>query len=199
MKVTSKEMDPIRAFFTHVCLFDNVKRVIALDLSHNILLFGAVLSAKPKSVLELGVGTGYVTKSLLYALAYNGVGKLTCVDALIDSGGKVPFHYQELKDMGANIIISTEKDFTLAQQRESFDFLVSDADHKGAVNYLPQTIEMMQPGSVMFFHDTNESRFPGLMKIEDRLRKMDIECHQFDQVSREDERCNRGWLMAFKK
>ena len=198
MKVASSEMDPIRGFFKHVCIFDNVKRVIALDFPHNMLLFGTLLSAKPKNVLELGVGTGYVTKSILYALAYNRVGTLTSVDCCLDTGGKQPPLFDELRDMGADIVISTEKDFTFAQQPGTFDFLVSDADHRGAVHYINKTVEMMAPGSIMFFHDTNESRFPGLMKVEGKLRGMGINCHQFKECSREDERCYRGWLMAFK-
>lgn len=56
------------------------RRNVAVDVNHTILLFGLLISAKPKTVLGVGIGSGLVTRTILSALRYNGVGSLTSVD-----------------------------------------------------------------------------------------------------------------------
>ena len=46
----------------------------AIDLCHNVLLLGAVMSKKPEAVLELGIGTGLVSWTILTAMKYNDAG-----------------------------------------------------------------------------------------------------------------------------
>ncbi len=50
--------------------FDNANTV-AIDLAHNVFLVGALLARKPDNLLELGVGSGYVTHSLLHGMRFN--------------------------------------------------------------------------------------------------------------------------------
>ena len=57
---------------------------VAIDKAHSALLYGTVLSAKPKTLLEIGIGSGFVTKTLLAGIKYNAVGKLISVDSWND-------------------------------------------------------------------------------------------------------------------
>jgi predicted O-methyltransferase YrrM len=173
------------------------KNAICIDRAHNALLFGSILSAKPEHVLELGVGMGYATKSILLGLRFNGVGKLTSVDSCRDFENKEPPHFKELKEMGAEIVIQTEEEFTKRQPEGTYDFLVSDADHRHAANWVEGTLKMMKPGSVMFFHDTNW--IPELYSIKNKLKSHGVPSFHFKKSSLPNERCERGWLMAFKE
>ncbi len=67
-------MHELAPYFELLATFNN-QHAVAIDLAHNVFLIGAVLSRKPERVLELGVGTGYVTRSLLHALRYNRVAR----------------------------------------------------------------------------------------------------------------------------
>jgi predicted O-methyltransferase YrrM len=181
-------------------LFDFIKKTIptktAIDKCHNLLLFGTIVSAKPQAVLELGIGMGYATQSILFGLGYNGVGRLTCVDSCKDFDSKEPTHFSALRTLGADIIIKQEEEFIKSQQKNTFDFLVSDADHKNTINWIDSTVALLKSGSIMFFHDTN---LPPLIELESALNKRSLSTYHFKKSSRNDERCERGWLMAFKQ
>jgi len=43
----------------------------SVDLCHAILLLGAVMSAKPENVLEIGIGPGFSSEFLVQGLVYN--------------------------------------------------------------------------------------------------------------------------------
>lgn len=187
---------PLQKFFDLIRKFDNSKHRTAIDLPHNVLLFGAVLSAKPEHVLELGVGTGYATKSILLALSYNQTGKLTSVDSYKDFNGYEPAHFKELKDMGANIVNSSEEEFVCKQEANTFDMLVSDADHANSIKWLSTTVSLLKIGSPMFFHDTNYVE--SLKATASTLLSMGIQSHTFCKSTLQGERCERGWLLAFK-
>src|SRR5262245_1770788 len=83
-------------FFNLVLGFDH-RNPIAIDRAHNIFVIGAVLSKKPRNVLELGIGTGYLTMSLVHALRYNQMGQLTSVDNWFDTHGLEPKLADELR------------------------------------------------------------------------------------------------------
>ena len=66
-----------------------------------------------------------------------------------------------------------------------------------AIAGLEEHLRIVQPGGFMFFHDTHQpSVFPGLATIEPRLRERGIFCTQFQENSRSDEHCDRGFLFA---
>ena len=65
VRVTGVPLSELAPYFQLLQDFDH-RNIIALDRAHNIFLVGAVLSLKPDEVLELGVGTGYVTSSLTF-------------------------------------------------------------------------------------------------------------------------------------
>ena len=75
-----KRADPAMvAQCQHLLSFDSQQR-IAIDDPHAMLIFGLAISHKPEQVLEIGVGSGFLTQTLLNAVEYNQRGILTCVD-----------------------------------------------------------------------------------------------------------------------
>lgn len=189
--------DPLEKYANLINFWDNPKKRIAIDKAHNALIFGSVLSAKPKHVLEIGIGTGFVTRAVVCALEWNGCGRLTSIDHAQKTNDVAPQVYDELRNMGVEIIISTEGDFIKKQQPNTYDFLISDADHQHALDWLDETLAMMMAGSIMFWHDTNNTAH--LMQIESMLNNRKIPFFHFKRSSRIDERCERGMVMAFKK
>jgi hypothetical protein len=140
-------MHELTPYFSLLSSFDN-SNVVAIDLAHNVFLVGAVLARKPERVLELGVGSGYVTNSLLHALRFNHKGRLTSVDNWSDWGGAEPAFASSLRAAGVTL-------------------LVSDADHFHSAAWVDQHLRIVQHDGFLFFHDTNQPRmFPGLATVE---------------------------------
>jgi len=50
------EKKGLSLFSTFILNFDPRKRETSIDLCHNMLIYGAVLSKKPNSILEIGIG-----------------------------------------------------------------------------------------------------------------------------------------------
>jgi Methyltransferase domain len=186
-------------FFNLVLGFDH-RNPIAIDCAHNIFVIGAVLSKKPRNVLELGIGTGYLTMSLVHALKYNQTGQLTSVDNWFDAHGLEPRLGAELRAAGVRVICSSEEEFVHQAPTDAYDFLISDADHYNSGNWFDQHIRIVENDGLMFFHDTNlPSMFPGLAMLEARVRELGLPFYHFKQCSREDEKCGRGILFVINK
>jgi predicted O-methyltransferase YrrM len=173
----------------------------AIDLNHGLLIFGSLLSSKPKDVLELGIGTGFITDLLLQGIEYNRLGSLTCVDNLWDLGGNMPRETLELiKNSKARVIEPMpEKTFVYNEPENRYDFLVSDADHEHAGEWTDQIYRIMRPDAFMFFHDTNNSGYPNLRNYITSAQTLNKPHHLFTVSTRHDEDCNRGLLMIINK
>lgn len=171
----------------------------SIDLCHGLFLLGAITSAKPKNLLELGIGPAFASEILCAGIKYNGVGKLTCVDNLADLNGNLPSEKIDyLKNNGVKIIAPIdEKDFVENSNLEEYDFLVSDADHGRAHLWAERVFDIMKPNSFMFFHDVGE--FKNLLKYKEIADERGYYNHTFTTSSREDERCHRGWQFIIKK
>jgi predicted O-methyltransferase YrrM len=192
-------MHELAPYFGLLSSFDNANAV-AIDLAHNVFLVGSVLSRKPERVLELGVGSGYVTSSLLYALRYNRKGKLTSVDNWFDWNGAEPAFASAFRAQGVSVIVSGEEEFVRSTPDDAYDFLVSDADHFQSHSWLDQHLRIVEHDGFLFFHDTNQPRtFPGLASIEAQLQARGLPSVHFKESSRPEERCQRGWLFAVNK
>lgn len=192
-------MRELLPYFDLLQTFDH-SNVVALDRAHGVFLHGTVLSRKPKNVLELGLGTGYTTLTLLHALRYNGCGTLTSVDNWFDWGGKEPTGVEDLRRAGVNIVSMGEEEFVRQAPSDAYDLLVSDADHFNSQNWLDEHLRITQHDAFLFFHDTNTpSQFPGLATLEGRIRDKGLPCFHFTSSSRPDEHCERGFLFVMNK
>jgi len=189
-------MHDLATYFKLLTSFNN-RNAVAIDLAHNVFLVGAVLARKPHSILELGIGSGYVTQSLLLALRFNQRGRLTSIDNWFDWHGGEPQFVQALRKAGVNIIISGEEEFVRSAPDDSYDFLVSDADHYRSGSWLDQHLRIVQHGGFLFFHDTNQPKmFPSLATIVPEIHERGLFHFHFTESSRSDERCQRGWLFV---
>jgi predicted O-methyltransferase YrrM len=193
-------MNELVPYFNLLTSFANEKNVVALDLAHNLFLIGAVLSRKPKHLLELGIGSGYVTNSLLSALRFNRQGELTSVDNWFDWRGVEPAGVANLRAAGVNVVQSGEEEFVRAAATDAYDLLVSDADHFRSGAWLDQHLRIVQHDGFLFFHDTNQAQmFPSLATIEGQIQGRGLPHFHFKESSRPDERCQRGWLFVINK
>jgi predicted O-methyltransferase YrrM len=186
-------------YFALLSRFDD-KNAVAMDLAHNFFIVGSVLASKPKSILELGMGSGYLTSSLVRALEYNRVGTLTTVDSWFDTNGVEPSVAKDFRKSGVNVVCSTEEEFVKQAATDGYDFLISDADHVRSFEWLDQHIRLTKPDGIMFFHDTNDPEmFAGLATIECQVKERNLPYFHFNQSSRPGERCNRGLLFVINK
>lgn len=167
----------------------------SIDRSHCVLISGTVLSLKPKLILELGVGSGFLSQAILNAIKYNNCGKLISVDNWQDFNGIAQY---ESKDSWT-IVNNNEHDYIKSQKENTYDMIISDADHSNSHNWLKSIINISTNNSILFFHDTNNKNFPNLMKIESEIKKMKLASFHFMKNSLNTERCDRGLLMVINK
>lgn len=197
------DSDAAKVLSDYVHLLTQVPRneIIALDRAHNLLLFGMIASRKPRRVLELGIGTGFVSFSVMLALRYNGVGTLTSVDNWMDTGGQEPPHGRALKFLGAQVVAPMdEREFVHAAKTDAYDLLVSDADHFRSGSWVDEHLRIVEHDGFLFFHDTNQPKqFPNLQLIEERVRALGLPHFHFRESTRGDESCDRGWLFVINK
>lgn len=164
-------------------LIKNKPGQTSVDECHGLLLFGLIVSLKPSKILELGVGTGYITKTILSAINYNEKGKLICVDNLKDYKGNKPNFINELEKEG---IIFNNEDETLFLKnvKDKYDLIIADADHSRInenINFYPK---ILNKNGFMLIHDVN-------FVLENS--------YLFNKSSLLKERCSRGWLLFFKE
>jgi predicted O-methyltransferase YrrM len=194
-----KKADPAMvAQCEHLLSFDSGQRV-AIDDPHAVLIFGLALSHKPEKVLEIGVGSGFLTQTLLNAVEYNQCGTLTCVDNWFDTSGEEPKFFDELRSRGARFVFSSEEAFVKNCEAEAYDFIISDGDHFNSGEWIDDTLRILRPGGVVVFHDTNQPDvFPSLGKVVKRVEELGLPHYHFTQKSRKDERTDRGLFLVFK-
>ena len=171
---------------------------MAVDPAHCIFLFGTVLARKPHDVLDLGIGTcGYTSRLILQALKYNQRGRLTCVDNWLGFGGSEQEVARVLRSLGAEVVRQAEEDYVKGCPDDSFDLLVSDADHDRSHLWVKDHMRITRHDGFMFFHDTNNRLFPNLHAIESEIKHLPY--FHFKESTRPDEECERGWLFAVNK
>ncbi|HMP32699.1 MAG TPA: class I SAM-dependent methyltransferase [Saprospiraceae bacterium] len=153
----------LKSYIDYICQPNPYRREAAPDICHNFLLFGTILSQKPDKVLELGVGTSFTSHSILYALKYNQKGELTCVDNMGDwngiEGNDTPNIINNIKSMGADSVLSCEENYVKGCQENTYDLIVSDADHNCAHLWKEELFRITKPNGILFFHDVTNKGF----------------------------------------
>lgn len=166
---------------------------VEIDANHIALIKALIMCQKPDSILELGVGSGKTTKAILEATEYNQKPvKYVCVDNFLDWGFKRP---DWADSYPVPITVSSERDFIMGC-KDSFDFIVSDADHDHSHEWLSQTFRLLNYGGIIVFHDITNPDYKNLWNIPDVAGKIGAQAMVFSKSSRENERCERGILIA---
>lgn len=175
---------------------DNVK----IDRAHVELIYGLVVSAKPTTVLEFGLGGGTSANAILNGLEYN---HQPYEYDLVDNWGDRDFAgvcpAAVIKQYGSrvNIITSDEGAYAVSCNK-SYDFIMSDGDHMNADQWHEKVYEqMLNPGGILIYHDVG-GEFPALASIYRRVVQQNIRHVMFDKNSLGGERCHRGLLVIFK-
>lgn len=166
---------------------------VVMDDCHIELIRALVRSAKPKKILELGIGSGAVTIAILDAVKHNqNDAALTCVDNFFDWGG-VPPHGLAL--IHAKVASENEGNF-IASCVDKFDFIVSDADHEHSHEWADKTLLLLNRGGIAVFHDVSNPDYPNLSRVIATAESMCFQTMLFNTSSRPDERCHRGLLVV---
>jgi spermidine synthase len=172
----------------------------AMDVAHATLIASLIGAAKPERVLELGVGSAYLTRVLLAALADNGRGKLTSVDNFVDWKGRQPPHIAALaqENPAWDLVEKDETEFVHSAPTTQFDFIISDGDHVHGYQNAPDVFRIARVGATLAFHDTHNSLFNILGRLPERCRQLRFPSAHFYAKSRPDENTDRGLLIAWK-
>lgn len=188
---------------------ENAHAGAAVDRCHLDLTYGLVRAHKPRSVLELGVGSGRTTATLIKGVRDNGdQGKtrITLVDNWEDWKGEKPKDILEEIEGHVEVVEKSERDFVF-DTRDTWDFIFSDADHWNTDKWFDYVYDrLLNTNGVLIFHDVSkadgfppgELRFPNLYNILLKCRERGIAHAHFDRSSTSDERCYRGFLVIFK-
>lgn len=187
---------------SNITLHLNRPGLAAIDTAHASLIIGSLMSSKAQDILEIGIGTGFVTNLLLTAVEYNRVGHITAIDNFHDLGGNLPKNTLNIlyRQSKLNIIAPIEeRDFIISTSDNSYDFLISDGDHNNAHQWIDHIFRICKPDAFMFFHDISNQLYPDLIKYKFKADELDKPNFLFKNSSRTDEQCERGLLMVINR
>jgi hypothetical protein len=166
-----------------------------MDDCHIELIYGLLISHKPKKVLEIGIGSSIVTNKILEAFDYNDIyPRITCVDNFIDWGNIPPINTSVYQN---RYIVSNEKDF-IENCNEKYDFIVSDADHEHTNEWFDKTFDLLEDNGILIYHDVTNYEYPNLFSIVVMCKEKGINYLLFNRSSLKNERCERGLLVIQK-
>ena len=198
-------------FYSFLSSFD--WSTVAIDKCHAQMLYGFITSTKPESVLEMGIGSGFITKTILHGLSYNKKGRLTSIDSWYDwynKKGRIvgdwddwkenePEHIQELRDMGCNVIAPIfEEVFVKMAAEYTYDIVVADGDHRHGGLWAEQVYDLVSDNGALFAHDVCMEDYPTLRRFVEIAKERGYFYHIFNKNSLPNEACNRGFLMVIK-
>lgn len=169
---------------------------VMMDDCHIDLIRSLVLSSKPATILEIGIGTGAVTATLLKAIKTNGIGSLTCVDNFVDWNFNTPKGFEQLEG-AVEFIQSTEEAFIDTCDRK-FDFIISDADHNNTGRWFNSTLSLLNDGGILIYHDATSPHYPSVSHCLRLAGEQNLDHMVFNKSSQPWERCERGLLVIMK-
>lgn len=166
--------------------------MIAIDRAHCDLIYGLIASSKPRDVLELGFGSGASSLAIRMAIRFNqSACNYTIVDNWYDWQGNRPgLHMPDF----VRIVDQDETEFCNSLKPDSFDFILSDADHANAEKNAGRLYYALRESGIMIFHDVTNPGWPNLRMLQHSYASSVL----FHKSSREDEECDRGLLVVFK-
>lgn len=167
---------------------------VPVDKNHASLVFSTAICLKPKKILELGIGSGLLTYSLLCAINYNNTGMLTSVDNFLDWNGKEPSHIDSLRKFGVNVVIQEERDFVLSCNNK-FDLIVVDGNHTDGHLWAEQIFDLVNPGGIIFSHDVLLCKNLGIYM--DIAKKRNLGYKVYSESTIPTEACHRGFIQVF--
>lgn len=171
-----------------------------IDRSHADLIYGLIVSRKPKTILELGFGTGYSANKILEGIAYNQNNpRYVVVDNWLDFNYQKPPHATAMEGY-MELITSDEGEFVKSCEDE-FDFILSDADHQHTDQWFDLVYEkLLGRNGILIYHDVDTiwQTYPNLLTILDRCKSRKLSHFLFNYDSLLSERCERGLLVIFK-
>ncbi len=169
-----------------------------IDICHADLIYGLIVSRKPKSILELGLGGGRATDKILEGIAYNQNNpRYVLVDNWCDFGYQKPPHAMKYQ---MEIITSDEEDF-VKNCHDQFDFILSDADHQRTDQWFDLVYgQLLGRNGILIYHDVDTvwQTYPNLLTILERCQSRGLSHFLFNYDSLLSERCERGLLVIFK-
>jgi predicted O-methyltransferase YrrM len=181
---------------------------VMVDECHAELISSLIKVHKPRTVLELGVGSGFTSKKILDALDWNEVpAKYSLVDNWADWHGVIPEGVETLAKHPMCTLYQASEIHFVFSTHEKYEFIFSDADHWNADKWFDYVYErLLVPGGILIYHDVctvdppeGELTFPNLRNIYDRCVKLGIHHKLFNKSSKSGERCWRGLLVIFKQ
>jgi predicted O-methyltransferase YrrM len=174
---------------------------VKVDQAHADLLTGLIVSNKPKTVVELGIGGGQGSDAIIKGLEYNSQDyDYTIVDNWMDWNYVRPEGVTEKYSSFATIVDSDERAFVFGCNKK-FDFIMSDADHHRTEQWFDYVYsELLNEGGILCYHDVNlfNDEFPNLVSIYTKCKDMGLSHKLFNLNSLPTERCERGLLVIFK-
>lgn len=175
---------------------------VKIDVAHAELLKGLIMSHKPTTILELGVGGGQGTDAMLEGLEYNQQEfDYTLVDNWNDFGFKEPPEVSAKYGDKINIVTSGEQEFVFGCNKK-YDFIMSDADHHRTDQWFEYVyLNLLNDNGILIYHDVNlvdQDAFHNLVNIYKSCQEHNIHHMLFNRNSRDGERCQRGLLVIFK-
>jgi predicted O-methyltransferase YrrM len=165
-----------------------------IDEAHCDLIYGLAVSLKPSNILELGYGQGASARALWKAMGYNQIEcRYTVIDDWRDYSGK-PSH--DLDDLPIKILSMTEEEFYRSHpEPNSYDLIVSDADHENSHRWFYQTFGMLRAPGLLIYHDVTNPNHPNLGGLIEKTKKAGLSYMVFNRSSRPGEECGRGLLI----
>jgi predicted O-methyltransferase YrrM len=170
--------------------------MIAIDQAHCDLIYGLIVSLKPRDVLEFGLGSGASATAIAKGLLFNDLKcSYTIVDNWHDWKGVEPgFHLEALEFPLPIIVNQDETEFCNTLEKDSYDFILSDADHANAEKNAGKLYYALRSPGIMIFHDVCNPGWPNLRVLKGSYANSVL----FNKNSRDGEECDRGLLVVFR-
>jgi predicted O-methyltransferase YrrM len=178
-----------------------IREDIKIDSNHVDLIYGLIVAAKPKAILEFGLGRAVATDRILTAIGYNTIPvRYVVVDNWKDFGGTIP---GEARNYANRLSLVTEDEGRFIagaiKAGDRFDFILCDGDHFNSEKYFEDVYgRLLNPNGILIYHDVVGAEFPNLHELPRKALAHALSHIVFDKATRPDEHCERGLLVVFK-